>query len=138
LKDAVIPFSPVWSRAVPPRFWWRGAAQLVGSVLGAGITCPFHSLTGLPCPGCGLTRSVLALLDGHAAAALRYHPFGPLLFAGLIFALAAGALPERFRRGLLSAMAAFERSTGFTTLVLTLLMLTWSLRLFGMLPLTVV
>ncbi len=43
--------------------------------------CVFHRLTHLPCPGCGMTRAVLALLRGEVRAALAYHPLSPLLVA---------------------------------------------------------
>ena len=33
--------------------------------------CQFHQLTGLNCPGCGMTRAASALLHGHLMAALR-------------------------------------------------------------------
>lgn len=33
--------------------------------------CQFHRLTGLNCPGCGMTRAVYALLHGEFLAALR-------------------------------------------------------------------
>ena len=33
--------------------------------------CQFHRLTGLNCPGCGMTRAVYALLHGHLAEAFR-------------------------------------------------------------------
>jgi hypothetical protein len=35
--------------------------------------CMFHQLTGLNCPGCGLTRALHELLRGHLAAAFRDH-----------------------------------------------------------------
>lgn len=33
--------------------------------------CQFHRLTGLNCPGCGMTRAVYALLHGEFLTALR-------------------------------------------------------------------
>ena len=38
---------------------------------GLGVPCPFHMLTGLYCPGCGVTRCISALLQGNWQAALR-------------------------------------------------------------------
>ena len=38
---------------------------------GQGVPCPFHALTGLYCPGCGITRCLSALLQGNWQAALR-------------------------------------------------------------------
>ncbi len=35
--------------------------------------CPFRSLTGWLCPGCGSQRAVHQLLHGHVAAAFRYN-----------------------------------------------------------------
>lgn len=40
----------------------------------------FYRLTGIPCPGCGLTRSLAHLAHGDIAASLRLHPLGGLLF----------------------------------------------------------
>lgn len=36
---------------------------------GWGIPCPVHALTGLECPGCGITRMLAALSRGDWAAA---------------------------------------------------------------------
>ncbi|MEI9960978.1 MAG: DUF2752 domain-containing protein [Limisphaerales bacterium] len=33
--------------------------------------CVFHKLTGLNCPGCGMTRALYALLHGHLLTAMR-------------------------------------------------------------------
>ncbi len=40
-----------------------------------GSLCPFTVLTGLPCPGCGLTRAGVMLLTLDFAGAFRIHPF---------------------------------------------------------------
>ena len=37
--------------------------------------CPMVIVTGLPCPGCGLTRAGFALLRLDLAGAYRIHPF---------------------------------------------------------------
>jgi len=34
----------------------------------------------MPCPGCGLSRSFVALSHGNLWAALRFHPLGPFLY----------------------------------------------------------
>ena len=41
------------------------------------VTCGFRSLTGWPCPGCGLTRSFTWMAHGHPLDAFRHHLLGP-------------------------------------------------------------
>jgi hypothetical protein len=41
--------------------------------------CMFHRLTGLHCPGCGLTRAAHAALNGHLAQALAYNLLAPII-----------------------------------------------------------
>lgn len=41
---------------------------------GLSIPCPFHAVTGLFCPGCGVTRMCLALLRLDFAAAWQANP----------------------------------------------------------------
>ena len=46
-----------------------------GALLTSGLgACPFKSLTGLPCPGCGSTRAALALADFRFLEALTTYP----------------------------------------------------------------
>lgn len=44
------------------------------NLLGIHIVCYFKALTGIPCPGCGLTRAYLALFKGNLTRALFFHP----------------------------------------------------------------
>jgi hypothetical protein len=46
--------------------------------------CPFKVATGLPCPGCGLTRSSVALLQGDLVMSLYYHPLGVAILVGAV------------------------------------------------------
>jgi hypothetical protein len=39
-----------------------------------GIYCPIKFLTGISCPGCGMTRAVLSCLKLDFASAFAYHP----------------------------------------------------------------
>jgi len=61
------------------------------------VVCPFRRLTGLPCPGCGLTRSWVYLVHGWWRESFTAHPFGALL-AGAVLALAVGVAVARVRR----------------------------------------
>ena len=46
----------------------------------ADLSCIIKSLTGISCPGCGMTRSTLALFRLDLTAAWHYHPLVFYLF----------------------------------------------------------
>jgi hypothetical protein len=46
--------------------------------------CPFRGLTGVPCPGCGLTRAAGAFFRGRIGDALQVHPLIPLVIVQLL------------------------------------------------------
>ena len=51
-----------------------------------GITfCPYKLITGIDCPGCGMTRSWVHLVAGSFTEAVRFNPFGPILFTLAVF-----------------------------------------------------
>lgn len=54
--------------------------------------CPFHTLTGLDCPGCGTQRAVHALFHGEPAKAWAYNP---ALFVALPLAVLYAWSPKR-------------------------------------------
>jgi len=101
----------VINRSAPPRpgSWRRrrlaeaAIAALVlalGAILPAARPLPFdlclwHRITGLPCLGCGLTRSICQWMHGDWAGSLVMHPAGPfiaLALAGLVVMRAAEAI----------------------------------------------
>lgn len=47
--------------------------------------CLVQSLLGIPCPGCGVTRSALALCRGDLPAALAANSAGPVVVLATLF-----------------------------------------------------
>ena len=77
------------------------AVLLTSLVLPAGgfpgiDTCAFHALTGLSCPGCGLTRAFCAISHGHFQEAWNLHPFSFLFYAAVLICVAAPLLKRQF------------------------------------------
>jgi hypothetical protein len=67
---------------------------------GGFLPCPFRTLTGWWCPGCGLTRATHHLFRGDLGQALRFNLFVVLILAGLsltwlVWALQAAGRPLR-------------------------------------------
>jgi hypothetical protein len=72
-----------------------GAGLLLPEVPGyPGITCPLRAATGVPCPLCGLTTSVRALLTFDLATSLALNPLG------LVTVLVTGVALLGLRRAL--------------------------------------
>ena len=73
---------------------------VVNSVWGGGVSfhtvCFFKMVTGIPCPSCGTTRSIVHLMHGDIAGALQTNPFG--LLAGIcLVAVPAWLLSDSIR-----------------------------------------
>jgi len=51
------------------------------------IMCAFRRSTGIPCPGCGLTRSWVALAGGHLRQSLELHRLGWLVMFYVVLQL---------------------------------------------------
>ena len=64
------------------------AAALLWTPSALTTVCPFRLATGWPCPACGSTRAVVAILRGDFGEALRLNPYGYVLCA-----LAATVIP---------------------------------------------
>lgn len=50
--------------------------------------CPFKMLTGFPCPGCGITKSLVYFYEGDIYKSLSYHIFGPLVIGFSVLTIA--------------------------------------------------
>ena len=96
-------------------------------IAGIPSLCAFQNLSGLPCPGCGITRSVVCCAHGLWNAAIAYHPLGPPVFACLVASALVRllrlrvTLPQRLVHG--AAWAGLALIGGI-----------WAARLSGALP----
>jgi hypothetical protein len=107
-----------------------GAAQ-VGLTLAhvRGMTCPFVAVTGLPCPGCGLSRGCAALCRGQWATAAQYHLFAPLFLLAIAAFAAAAVLPANAQVAMVVAVDRMERRCRPMFVLLSLLLLYWLARI---------
>ncbi len=48
-----------------------------------GVTCPFKMIFKIPCPTCGVTRALLALLRGDIASYMKFNPMALPLFVSV-------------------------------------------------------
>ena len=61
--------------------WWFDPRQL------ALPLCGFHTMTGLHCPGCGITRATHELLHGRCFAALHQNALWVLALPLIVYAV---------------------------------------------------
>lgn len=103
--------------------WVTAAAaiNIVGvppeTVAGASpFFCPFRFLTGIECPGCGMTRAFVAAAAGDFAGAIHLNPFSiPLLVWTAVEALHV-PVPSALR----------ARSAPFYPVALAVVMVWWT------------
>jgi len=126
-----------WVEIAPVSGWarWSHALLLLGVLVMVGVglyltpdpaghgthqqlglpPCTIYYLTGRPCPSCGLTTSVSAILHGQFGLAWRANPMGFLIVA------AATAIAFNSLFALLWGRSVRIENTRFTLLLLGLL-----------------
>ena len=79
-----------------------GGAALIGAAaiwpalpMHPPLACPLRSITGIPCPLCGMTRACVAAVHGHLATSLAFSPGGILV---VLLALTALIRPQLLMR----------------------------------------
>ena len=65
---------------------------VIVKLLGRGIPCVFHEITGLRCPGCGIPHAMTALLSLDFNAFIQANLFAPLIIIFFITAFASTSL----------------------------------------------
>ena len=72
------------------------------------LKCPFYLLTGLYCPGCGITRMFLSLFQFRFYQAFRYNPFVFLCLVGyLVYKLIPYKIPVKYKPLFINSLLIF-------------------------------
>ncbi len=61
----------------------HGSQLRIGTARLPGL-CVLKQTTGIPCPGCGLTRSVVSAVHGDWVASRAFHRLGPVVLVFLL------------------------------------------------------
>ena len=79
---------------------------LLGTLLmppeGLGIRlCLFYQVSGLDCPGCGMTRGISHLWRGHFLRSVHLHFFAPIVFLFLVVQASSLFIPNPYKTKIL-------------------------------------
>jgi hypothetical protein len=91
--------------------------------------CGSRALLGIECPGCGLTRSFVALASGDVAGSFRFHRLGWLMFLAT-----ASQIPYRIvrlRQLREGNLAVRQWPTWFGSFLIAALIVNWAIGMLG-------
>jgi hypothetical protein len=95
------------------------------------VLCPFRALTGLLCPGCGMTRAFCALGHGEIRRAIQFNALSPLVYLSfMVVWVGAAASLLNFHR-LSTAINRLRPNATVGVVILVLVMVWWVVRLVG-------
>ena len=99
------------------------------TVLGLPKLCLLRNITGIACPGCGMTRSLIATGHLHFVDAIAFHPLGPPVLILLLLYSLMHVIKLRSRTGHL------QQIPKVIPIALTIcFVIVWVARLTGFLP----
>lgn len=139
------PHRPAPRLSSPPQSFLRSHPRLrrslvVGLILAAiGVVtllevalCPMAVITGIPCPGCGMTRATLAAVHGDFATSFRFHPLGMIIVPLFALYVAAHAL-SYIRHGVsqVDKVVSGKWIDRFLLLLIFTMLAVWIARFFG-------
>lgn len=111
--SAMFVLSMVWRPADEPTF----------------ILCPFRSLTGLLCPGCGMTRAFCALGHGEIGRAIHFNALSPLLYLSLLVVWFGAVASVLNLPKLRAAVMQLRPNPTLSVVILSLVLVWWVARL---------
>ncbi len=88
--------------------------------------CVFQGILNIPCPGCGITRSIFAIAEGNIISAWKSNPAGLFLFFYFIAQIPLRIIALTFHtlQGQISQMSRLG-----SKIVISVLFLVWIVRL---------
>jgi hypothetical protein len=110
-----------------------GAAILQLSLVALGLPgwrSPILFFSGVPDPGGGLTRAILALLEGDWQTSLTFHAFASFFVVALVLIAMAAILPSPLKDRIIAWVEEVEGRMGLTAILLVGLVIYWLARLF--------
>lgn len=95
------------------------------------ILCPFRSLTGLLCPGCGMTRAFCALGHGELGRAMHFNALSPFLYLSFMVVWVGAAATLLNLPKLQNAVMRLRPGPSFSLAILAAVLVWWIARLVG-------
>jgi hypothetical protein len=108
-----------------------GVAAVHMTLVATGLPswqCPMRYGLGVPCPGCGLSRAVKALVSGHVEQAIAIHAFAPVAL-GVLLLISYTVLGRRSQKNQIIQQVRRLEKTGISTLLAGAFILYWLIRL---------
>ena len=125
LRDTALPGGALLAAAIVPP---PGPDNR--SLLRLPNLCPFRTITGKPCPGCGITRSMVCMAHGQVERGFVLHPAGPFLLALCVGAVAVALIRQR-RADAFTAPIWRHAASVYTLALAVGMLVLWPLRLLG-------
>ncbi len=109
----------------------RDSVTIPGIAVSLPGICLSQRLFGVSCPGCGLTRSFVALAHGEIARAWTFNPAGLLWFAALAWQVPYRAVQLYLLRGGRELKVRRGVSEGVILVLMAACLTQWIVRLAG-------
>jgi hypothetical protein len=95
--------------------------------------CPLNATLGVPCPGCGLTRAMVLLIQGHWHTSFHSHAFAPIFLIGVMVLTIISIAPKKFQEKATRWTTEFEKRTGVVAVLMMALLIYWIFRIIHLL-----